>query len=139
MDTAKSKPFAFAPRCEAAKSPEFPADAKVAVSLCKANRRGDTKKSKKTNAVSISVPAANVEPTARGVHYKVVAERGAKKVEIAALHDAYRFRAGDARSEGPFECKIALDRLPKGDVTFKVTAYSWWNKPSRTIETVFTV
>jgi hypothetical protein len=34
------------------------------------------------------------------------------------------------------ECRIALDRLPKGEVTFKVTAFSWWDKPSRTLETV---
>ena len=139
LDTAKSKPFEFAPRCEAAKHPEFPADAKIAASLCMANRRGDARRAKKTKSVQLSVPAANVEPSARGVYYKVVAEGEGKKLEIAVLHDAYRIRAGDERSEGPMECMIALDRLPKGNVTFKVTAYSWWNKPSRTLETVFKV
>jgi hypothetical protein len=53
------------------------------------------------------------------------------------LHDSFRFRAGDKRSEAPLECKVALERLPEGNVTFKVTAYSWWEKPSRTLERVF--
>ena len=139
LDTAKSKPFACAPRREAAKCPLFPADAKVSISFCEANRRGDAKKAKKTKSVLISVPAANAEPSARGVYYNVVAERGAQKLAVSVLHDCFRFRAGDKRSESPLECKIALDRLPKGDVTFRVTAYSWWNKPSRTLETVFKV
>ena len=133
------KPFAFAPRREAAKCPLFPADAKVSISFCEANRRGDAKKAKKTKSVLISVPAANAEPSARGVYYNVVAERGAQKLAVSVLHDCFRFRAGDQRSESPLECRIALDRLPKGDVTFRVTAYSWWNKPSRTLETVFKV
>ena len=84
----------------------------------------------------MSVPAANAEPSARGVYYKVVAECGAQRLVVSVLHDSFRFRAGDERSEMPLECKIALDRLPKGDVTFRVTAYSWWDKPSRTLETV---
>ena len=135
LDMAKSKPFAFAPRYEAAKCPLFPVGAKVSVSFCEANHRGDAKKAKKTKSVLISVPAANAEPSARGVYYNVVAECGAKKLAVSVLHDSFRFRAGDKRSERPLECKIALDRLPKGDVTFKVTAFSWWNKPSHTLET----
>jgi hypothetical protein len=128
-----SKPFAFAPRCEKAKAPCFPADAKVEIAFCEAEHRGDNKKSK---ALKITVPAANAEPTARGVYYKVAAENGAKRVEVAVIHDAFRFGVGDKRSESPLECKIALSRLPKGDTVFRVTAYSWWNKPSRTLETV---
>ena len=133
LGVAESKPYAFAPRCEAAKHPQFPAEAKVTVSFCKAKRRGNAKK---TKSVSVSVPAANAEPSARGVYYKVVAECGAQRLVVSVLHDSFRFRAGDERSEMPLECKIALDRLPKGDVTFRVTAYSWWDKPSRTLETV---
>ena len=136
LDTAKTKPFAFAPRCEAAKQPQFPEGAKVTVSFCEANRRGDAKKAKKTKAALISVPAANAEPSARGVYYKVVAECGAEKLTVSVIHDSFRFRAGDRRSELPLKCRIALDRLPKGDVTFKVTAFSWWDKPSRTLETI---
>ena len=136
LDTAKTKPFAFAPRCEAAKQPQFPEGAKVTVSICEANRRGDAKKAKKTKAALISVPAANAEPSARGVYYKVVAECGAEKLTVSVIHDSFRFRAGDRRSELPLKCRIALDRLPKGDVTFKVTAFSWWDKPSRTLETI---
>ena len=133
LDSGKTKPFAFAPRCEAAKAPCFPAGAAVDVSFCKAQHRGEAGE---TAAVKISVPAANAEPSARGVYYRVCAECGAKKVEVSVIHDAYRFSAGDARSEAPLDCRIAADRLPKGNVTFKVTAYSWWNKPSRTLETV---
>lgn len=136
LDTEKTRPFAFAPRYEAAKLPQFPEDAKVTVSFCEANRRGDEIKAKKTKSVLVSVPAANAEPSARGVYYKVVAECGARSLTVSVIHDSYRFRAGDSRSEHPLECKIALDRLPKGDVTFKVTAFSWWDKPSRTLETV---
>ena len=136
LGSGKTKPFAFAPRCEAAKAPCFPAGAAVKVSFCKAQHRGEDGK---TDAVKVSVPAANAEPTARGVYYRVIAECGAKKVEVAVVHDAYRFCAGDGRSEAPLDCRIAVDRLPKGDVTFKVTAYSWWNKPSRTLETVHKV
>ncbi len=133
LDSGKTKPFAFAPRCEAAKAPCFPAGAAVDVSFCKAQHRGEEGM---TDAIKISVPAANAEPSARGVYYRVSAECGAKKVEVSVIHDAYRFSAGDARSEAPLDCRIAADRLPKGNVTFKVTAYSWWNKPSRTLETV---
>ncbi|MBQ3099159.1 MAG: metallophosphoesterase [Kiritimatiellae bacterium] len=136
LDTAKAKPFAFAPRYEVAKQPQFPEGAKVTVSFCEANRRGDAKKAKKTKTALISVPAANTEPSARGVYYKVVAECGAKKLTVSVIHDSYRFRAGDSRSERPLKCRIALDRLPKGDVTFKVTAFSWWDKPSRTLEAI---
>ena len=136
LDTAKTKPFAFAPRCEAAKQPQFPESAKVTVSFCEANRRGDEIKEKKTKSVLVSVPAANAEPSARGVYYKVVAECGARSLTVSVIHDSYRFRAGDSRSEQPLECRIALDRLPKGEVTFKVTAFSWWDKPSCTLETI---
>lgn len=136
LGTEKARPFAFAPRYEAAKLPQFPEDAKVTVSFCEANRRGDEIKAKKTKAVLVSVPAANAEPSARGVYYKVVAECGAQSLSVSVIHDSYRFRAGDSRSEQPLECRIALDRLPKGDVTFKVTAFSWWDKPSQTLETV---
>jgi hypothetical protein len=135
LNVAKNKPFAFAPRCETAKQPQFPDGAKVTVSFCEANRRGDARKAKKTKSVLVSVPAANAEPSARGVYYKVVAECGARSLAVSVIHDSYRFRAGDSRSEHPLECKIALDRLPKGDVTFKVTAFSWWDKPSLTLET----
>ena len=136
LGAAESKPYAFAPRYEAAKHPQFPVEAKVTVSFCKAKRREDAKKAKKTKAVLVLVPAANAEPSARGVSYKVEAECGEQRLVVCVLHDSFRFRAGDGRSERPVECMIALDRLPKGDVTFKVTAYSWWDKPSRTLETV---
>ena len=136
LDTEKTRPFAFEPRYEVAKLPQFPEEAKVTVSFCEANRRGDGIKAKKTKAVLVSVPAANAEPSARGVYYKVVAECGAQSLSVSVIHDSYRFRAGDSRSEQPLECRIALDRLPKGEVTFRVTAFSWWDKPSQTLETV---
>ena len=136
LGAAESRPYAFLPRYAAAKHPQFPAEAKVSVSFCEANRRGDAKKAKKTKSALVSVPAANAEPSARGVYYKVSAECGAQRLAVSVIHDSFRFRAGDGRSERPLECRIALDRLPKGNVTFKVTAYSWWDKPSRTLETV---
>jgi predicted phosphodiesterase len=133
LEDRQPPPFAFAPRCEKAKAPRFPAGAKVCVDFCEAERRVSLKK---TKAVRISVPAANAEPSARGVYYKVSAECGPKRVEVAVVHDSFRFGVGDKRSEGPLECDIALDRLPRGEVVFRVTAYSWWNKPGPTLETV---
>lgn len=140
LSQSGAKPFAFEPRRAAAKSPAFPAGAAVKISRCKAVRRGGAKGAPKTDAVEVSVPAANAEPSARGVRYMIEATGAdGSKASFAILHDAHRFRAGDARSEAPMKCRIALDRLPKGETTFKVTAYSWWDKPSATLETKWTV
>ena len=130
------KPFAFEPRRKVAKVPVFPESAKISISFCKSSRRQDAKGAEKTKSVMVSVPAANAEPAAYGVYYKVEAANETQSISVAVIHDSFRFRADDERSKKPLECKIALDRLPKGNVTFKVTAYSWWNKPSRTLQTV---
>jgi hypothetical protein len=67
------------------------------------------------------------------VKYLIEAECGGKTATFAFLHDAHRFRAGDPRSEAPMKCVIAVDRLPKGEVTFKVSAFSWWERQSAPI------
>ena len=38
--------------------------------------------------------------------------------------------AGDQRTHASAKCRIAMDRLPSGEVTFEVRAYSCWDKAS---------
>ena len=130
----KVKPFAYEPRYAVAKIPQFPKDAKITVKKGKALRRGIEKKGRKTDAITFTAPAANAEPSAKGVYYKLVAEADGKSKEFAIIHDSFRFRAEDARSEAPVKFCIATDRLPKGEVTFKLSGYSWWNKKSEPLE-----
>lgn len=35
--------------------------------------------------------------------------------------------------------RIAADRLQKGEVTFRLKAYSWWDKHSSTLETKYRI
>ena len=81
--------------------------------------------------MEIVLPPADAEPSARGVRY-VITATGAdgKKLEVAFLHNAYRFAKDDRRTHAPAKCRIALDRLPPGEVTFEVRAYSCWDKSS---------
>lgn len=139
LSAEKGKPYAFDLRRKVAKAPVFPDGAKVDIRRVAAFRRGDPKNAKKTDAVEISVPAANAEPSARGVKYLIEAECGGKTAAFAFLHDAHRFRAGDPRSEAAMKCVIAADRLPKGDVTFKVSAFSWWEKQSAPIVSIYRI
>lgn len=135
LTSAKDRPFAFGPRKKSAKVPRFPEGASLSVSGCEAFRRGGAKGAKKVKSVLVTAPAANDEPSARGVCYKVIAEKDGERAEFSVIHDAYRFRAGDKRAEAPVKIWIAADRLPKGEVTFRLCAYSWWNKPGAMLET----
>lgn len=139
LNSGGVKPFAFGPRQAAAKAPEFPKGAALSVAGCEARRRGTARDGKRTKAVLLTAPAANAEPAARGVYYKVTAEKDGKTVEVAAIHDAFRFRRGDKRAEAPVKIWIAADRLPKGEITFRLKAYSWWDKHSRTLEAKYRI
>ena len=59
------------------------------------------------------------------------------KLELAILHDSFRFSATNARSKAPGKCRIAIDRLPAGEVTFEVRALSCWDKASDPLVAVF--
>lgn len=140
LPAADRKPFAFAPREAAAKAPEFPAGAAVSFVACESRRRDAKKGDAPVPCLAVSVPAAIGEPSAVGVRYRIVATgEGAEPLELAVLHDAYRFGLSDKRARAPLTCPIALERLPKGKVRFAVTAYSWWGKASATLEAVHDV
>ena len=131
LPAAEPKPFAFEPRRAAAKAPRFAAGAALAFSTVEAKCRGAKKGAKARPCVEIAIPPANAEPTARGIRYSIVAKGvDGKTLELALLHDSFRFAATDARANAVAKCRLALDRLPAGDVTFEVRALSCWDKAS---------
>ena len=133
-----AKPFAFESRRAAAKAPRFAAGAALAFASVTAKRRGAKKTDPGVPSVEIVIPAANAEPSARGVRFGIVATGAdGRRLELSLLHDAFRFSAADARANAPAKCRVALDRLPAGDVTFEVRAYSFWEKASEPLAGVF--
>ena len=131
LPAAEKKPFAFEPRRAAAKPPRFASGAALAFAETTAKSRGAKKKTPPKRCVEIVIPPADAEPTARGVRYRVTAQgKNGATLDVALLHDAFRFAATDRRSHAPVKCRLALDRLPKGEVTFEVRAYSCWDKAS---------
>ena len=139
LPAAERKPFAFETRAASAKPPKFASGAALAFAQTEAKRRGAKKKDAAVKCVEIVLPPADAEPSARGVRY-VITATGAdgKKLEVAFLHNAYRFAKDDRRTHAPSKCRIALDRLPPGEVTFEVRAYSCWDKASEPLVGHFT-
>lgn len=138
LPAAASKPFAFEPRRAAAKAPRFAEGAALSFTTVTAKCRGAKKGDPGKPCVEIVIPPANAEPSARGVRYSIVAKgTDGGKLELAILHDSFRFSATNARSKAPGKCRIAIDRLPAGDVTFEVRALSCWDKASDPLVAVF--
>ena len=131
LPAAESKPFAFESRRAAAKAPRFAEDAALTFATAEAKGRGAKKGAKAKPCVVISIPPANAEPSARCVRYMITA-KGADgaKAEFAILHEGFRFATTDKRTNAVAKCRLALDRLPAGEVSFEVRAYSCWDKAS---------
>ena len=131
LPAAESKPFAFESRRAAAKAPRFSAGAALAFAKVFTKGRGTKKGEKTVPSVEITIPPANAEPRVRCVRYGITAKGadGAKQ-DFALLHDGFRFAATDKRTNAAAKCRLALNRLPKGEVAFEVRAYSCWDKPS---------
>ena len=132
LPAAESKPFAFESRRASAKAPRFADGAALTFAKVAAKCRGAKKGAKTKPCVEIAIPPANAEPTARCVRYQIAA-KGADgaKAEFALLHDGFRFSKTDKRANAAAKCRIALDRLPAGDVAFEVRACSCWDKASK--------
>lgn len=140
LPAAESKPFAFGPRQAVAKSPRFAAGAALSFAATEARRRGAKKGTAKVPCLEIVIPPANAEGSARCVRFTVKATGAdGKAADFAILQDGFRFAAADKRSNAPTKLRLALDRLPKGDVKFDVRAWSCWDKASDPLTATYTV
>ena len=138
LPAAESKPFAFEPRRAAAKAPRFAEGAALAIARVEAKCRGAKKGEPKKPCVELTIPPANAEPSAACIRYGIVArDADGTTREFALLHERFRFSAADKRSNAAAKCRLAFDRLPTGDVTFEVRAYSCWDKASEPLVGTF--
>ena len=138
LPSAERKPFAFEPRRKVARKPRFASGAELMITTVAAKCRGAEETVSAKPCVEIAIPPANAEPLARCVRYGVIARgAGGSKLEVAILHDGYRFSATDRRANAVAKCRISLDRLPKGDIVIEVRAYSCWDKASEPLVGLF--
>ena len=133
LPAAERRPFEFAGRAAAAKAPEFPGGAALAVAKIKAPLRGTGKKNKK-DVWEIVIPAATAEKRARTAVYEVVAKGadGSSRTFGMASPGA-RFPLSSPRCRAPEVFRVACSRVPQGELTFSVTAISCWGRRSKTL------
>ena len=140
LPAAEPKPFAFATRKSAARPPRFAADATLAFRLTEAKPRGAKKGVPAKPCVEITVPPALAEKSAPGIAYDLtVAGADGKELRVCMLTPAFRHAVTAKTVLEPTKCRIALERLAKGELTFTVRAVSVWDLRSDPITAVFRV
>ena len=140
LPAAESKPFAFATRKANAKAPRFADGAVLAFRPLEAKARGAKKGHAPKPCVEIAVPPALAEASAPGVACDVTANGAdGKELRIRVLTPAFRHAKSARSAQAPTKCRIALDRLAKGELTFKVVALSPWGRVSDPLVGTFKV
>ena len=131
LPVAEPKPYAVEPRRARAKPPRFPEGAALTIAEVQARRRGAKKKEAAKPSLEITIPPATAEATAVCAQYRVTATGAdGQPLVVAVMSPAILHAKSDARVAKPTKCRIALDRLPAGDVKIEVRAVSCWDKTS---------
>ena len=138
LPAAESRPFAFATRRANARPPRFAEGASLGFRMTTAKPRGAGKGAPAKPCVEIAVPPALAEASAPGVAVEVVATGAdGQELKLRLLAPAFRHARGSAGARAPLKCRIALDRLAKGERVFRVFALSSWGRMSEPLVGTF--
>lgn len=128
LPVAESKPFDFKMREAKAMAPEFSKDAALEIKLSEGRIR---KGKRKVPVYEIIIPQADALKNVRAALYDIeITAADGSKLSLAVFNDAYRHSKKTLKGTAKAVCKVACERIPKGDFTVSVRAISCWNRRS---------
>ena len=112
------RPYDHKTRTGRAVAPQFAQGAKLSVERVEAkNRAGKT-----VAAVKLTFPAANAAKGTRPFDYRIeISGKDGRSIFRSVLAQGAELGLGSSAAKGPSECTLALDTLPEGPLTFKVS------------------
>lgn len=128
LPAAESKPFDFKMREAKAMAPEFSRGAELEIKVSD----GEVRKGKRKAPVyEIIIPQADALKNVRAAIYELeITAADNSKLTLAIFNDAYRHSKNTLKGTAKAVCKVACERIPKGDFTVSVRAISCWNRRS---------
>ena len=143
LPAAEPKPFAFAEHAKKIAAPSFAPGAVLKLERTTAKIRGGRPKNAKPgeeieparkDALKIVIPAALAKDGARVIRYRVEVCGNGEKLVKYVLAEGFNHPAATAKAAADITCLLALEVLPKGNLTVRVLPENCFGKIGRALE-----